>query len=53
MITNEFKRVKFNSHRLGGKKKPNQLDVQKLILKEARRIEKIAELFPPTRMLKE
>ncbi len=26
MITNEFKRVKSNSHRLGGKKKPNQLD---------------------------
>jgi len=33
--------------RLGGKKKPNQLDVQKLILKKARRIEKIAGLFPP------
>jgi len=53
MITNEFKRVKFNSHRLGGKKKPNQLDVQKLVLKEARRIEKNCGTFPPTRMLKE
>jgi len=30
-----------------GRKKPNQPDVQKLVLKEARRIEKNCGTFPP------